>query len=158
MPSVPLWAPILVIVGLVFGCDRVAPERARSECRIDQIIDGDSLRCQDGRELRLQCVDAPEWNQHPWGDRAKRALSDAVAGSYMSLLDYGQDRYQRYVVQLRAADGSNPVLDLVEQGAVAVYPRFCTERAYYLAQQRARDAGRGIWSQAGLHQAPWKWR
>jgi endonuclease YncB( thermonuclease family) len=55
--------------------------------------------------------------------------------------------------------GSEPLnLALVSAGQAAVYPQHCRDGRYYAAQDRARDAGLGVWARAGEQQRPWEWR
>jgi endonuclease YncB( thermonuclease family) len=49
-------------------------------------------------------------------------------------------------------------LAMVEAGQAAVYPRYCQDPAYYAAERRAREAGRGIWEKEGEQQRPWESR
>jgi endonuclease YncB( thermonuclease family) len=51
------------------------------------VLDGDSLRCADRREIRLLLIDAPEWGQAPWGDLARAVLVDlAPPGSSLDVV------------------------------------------------------------------------
>lgn len=39
-----------------------------------------------------------------------------------------------------------------------VYPRYCSEQRYSVAERQARQAGQGVWTEPGLQQRPWEWR
>ncbi len=64
----------------------------------------------------------------------------------------------RPVVELIRDDGWNLGLELVREGYMAVYPKYCDEPAYFSAEECARAARRGIWSVPGAQQRPWEWR
>ena len=47
---------------------------------------------------------------------------------------------------------------MVAAGQAVVYPHYCNDRAYYRAEEQARQSARGIWSRPGLQQRPWEYR
>ena len=152
-------------IGIVLGVMVLActaersVQRISSSCQGAIALDGDTIACHDGRRIRLQCVDAPELAQHPWGAQATAALAAVLpaSGEALHLVEFGVDQYGRTIAQLRVS-GDNPILALVRQGHMAVYKRYCTERAYYLSQAEAQREKRGIWRQSGWQQQPWVWR
>lgn len=116
------------------------------------ISDGDSLRLQDGRRVRLLQVDAPERGECHY-DASARALAALLPrGSEVRMerdpaLDEHDD-FGRLLRYLRARD-VNVNLRLVERGAAAPY-LFRGERGRYAvallgAAERARAARRGFW-------------
>ena len=50
------------------------PPMSSGDCVLSYVIDGDSVRCADGRAIRLLSIDAPEMAQEPWGARAREEL------------------------------------------------------------------------------------
>lgn len=131
-------------------------------CRLERVLDGDSLRldCR-GRpvNVRLHCIDAPEKNQRPWGDRSRANLL-RIAPSELILLPIEQDRFGRTVADVYTIDPERRLLNLeqVRSGQAAVYDRYCDDPRYFRAEREARDAKRGIWSQRGEQQTPWTFR
>jgi endonuclease YncB( thermonuclease family) len=97
----------------------------------------------------------------PWGKESRDHLR-RITPATITLRRLDTDRYGRIVGEVFAgADttGSEPLnLALVSAGQAAVYPQHCRDGRYYAAQDRARDAGVGVWARAGEHQQPWVWR
>lgn len=125
------------------------------------VHDGDTLTVhhhQDWLRVRLHCLDAPESDQRPWGDQATTALRDlAPPGSRVDLRVHTRDVYGRLVAEV-LVDGVEVNLVQVRTGRAAVYRRYCEDRRFFRAEAEAREAGRGIWAEPGLHQTPWRWR
>lgn len=122
--------------------------------------DGDTCTIRDGAAeltVRLYCIDAPELDQYPWGDRARAALG-LSSGDRVTLVRHGADRYGRVIAEIIRPDGQNVGLELVRAGHAAVYRRYCPAGAYYRAEDEARRAGVGIWRRPGEQQTPWEWR
>ena len=122
--------------------------------------DGDTCTVLEGAtelKVRLYCIDAPELDQYPWGDRARAALG-LSRGDRVTLVRHGVDRYGRVIAEIIRPDGQNAGLELVRAGHAAVYRRYCPADAYYRAEDAARRAGGGIWRRLGEQQTPWEWR
>lgn len=152
--------PTAVLAALTFGT------ASAEQCIVDHCHDGDTctLRCGIGSDVvrrvkvRLHCIDAPEIGQEPWGRWSAQGLQHyAPAGAKVELVPLRPDKYGRMVGVLRL-NGASLNLEMVRQGFAAVYEKYCAEPAYYQAQDEARAAGRGIWSQPGVQQRPWEWR
>jgi endonuclease YncB( thermonuclease family) len=121
------------------------------------VYDGDSLRLEDGRKLRLIGIDTPELGRDSAPDRPGaepararlRRLLDARAGRV--LLRPGiepSDRYGRRLVHLYLPDGRNLARLMLAEGlgfAVAVPPNLRHLDCYFDAEGRARSARRGLW-------------
>lgn len=129
-------------------------------CDVRSVVDGDTYRLMcDGKKVnaRLYCIDAPEMDQAPWGEVARDKLA-ALTTRRVQVQVKALDRWQRPVVEIVTQGEPSPGLALVAAGGAAVYPRYCTDPAYFAAEATARAAGLGIWSTAGLQQTPWIWR
>ena len=136
------------------------------------VLDGDSLRVA-GTEVRLEGLDAPEWDQlcsrRQWkprqyrtyrcGAEAKAALIALIAGRPVTCEGVVQpdggvrDRYNR-VLGICSAGGVELNAAMVESGHARAFVRY--SQRYVPQEDRAREARRGIW--AGPHMAPWDWR
>ena len=85
------------------------------------VIDGDSIRLGNGREVRLLGFDAPEWGTCGfWPARSKmgRLISDGVRLRHRS----GHDRYGRILAYVRTRDGRDAGTVMLRKGlAVARY-------------------------------------
>lgn len=122
------------------------------------VVDGDTVRLADGRDVRLVGIEAPK--PAPGGrNRAMRELAGQAISALESLvlgravtLHYGgreSDRHGRRLAQLSLADGSWVQGILLRRGMARVRS-FADNRALVhemLEQERAaRAARRGIWS------------
>lgn len=155
------WA--ISLIGLVLpwlpSCETLP---RRSVCTVNSIHDGDTLRLTCGGErikVRLYCIDAPEMGQRPWG-RESRDYLRAITPGRVTLIARTRDRYGRTVGELITADQEQENLNLamVWSGQAAVYPKYCSDRSYYQAEEQARKIRSGIWSRSGRQQRPWQWR
>ncbi|MGM1051816.1 MAG: thermonuclease family protein [Pseudomonadota bacterium] len=128
-------------------------------CRVLNIYDGDTVTvtCSGQRErVRLYCIDAPEMDQAHWGRQSRDTLR-RITPSHVSIVTHDRDRYGRVIGEL--FDGERSLnMALVEAGEAVVYPQYCSERRYAVAERLARQAGLGVWGQPGLQQRPWEWR
>lgn len=89
--------------------------------------DGDTVTCQNRERIRLLLIDAPEMDQGPFGEMAKRVLEELVSvGDTVGLeLDVQKrDRYRRVLAYLYSSDGRMVNRELARQGFVVplVYP------------------------------------
>jgi endonuclease YncB( thermonuclease family) len=132
--------------------------------RVLRVIDGDSLVL-DVRgslfEIGLAGVDAPELNQ-PWGPGAAEHLRRMIAGAFV-VVDAHTTRDSGMVGSIRFK-GRDLGLDLIEAGLAWSLFRgdpadgpAATPHAYTRAEQAARAAGRGLWSDENPV-PPWQWR
>ncbi len=131
-------------------------------CQLVAVVDGDSLRlnCQGKTvAVRLHCIDAPEKQQKPWGNRSREALK-ALAPQQLELVAIEKDRYGRTVGDVYTADAAHVLLNLeqVKTGNAAVYVQYCEDKRFFRAERDARKAKLGIWSRKGEHQTPWTFR
>lgn len=143
-------------VVLAAGCgggEEAAPLERAGAGVVETVVDGDTLRLEDGRRVRLVQIDAPEEETECYGPEATRELIRlAGRGSRVELesdpaLDDADDggRLLRYV----RVDGRNVNLELVARGAASPY-FFRSERGRYAddlldAARAARRDARGFW-------------
>jgi endonuclease YncB( thermonuclease family) len=125
------------------------------------VVDGDSLRIA-GVAIRLEGIDAPEWDQsctdsegRSWlcGRAASRQLRDRIRGQALTCRPRARDRYGRVVAICALADGSDVNAWLVRQG-LAVASGYSA--LYASEEAAARDERRGIWQ--GAFTPPSEWR
>ena len=131
--------------------------------RVVEIVDGDTVVLDDGRQVRLVGTQAPKlplgrkgYKAWPLGLQSKSALSKLVAGK-MVTLRYGglrQDRHGRQLAHLFVTTGDKPLWvqgEMVSTGFARTYS-FSDNRACVRTLQKreagARQAGLGIWSLA----------
>lgn len=154
---------LLLILASLLSCTTAAALQLPG--RVSYVVDGDSLVL-DVRGSRyaveLAGIDAPELNQ-PWGAAAAGRLRQQLAGVFVVVegrMD-GPDRISGTIV-LRGRDIGLRMIDdglawsLYRDDRDALQPTE-TPHPYWLAEQHARDARRGLW-QNDEPVAPWEWR
>jgi len=123
-----------------------------------EIVDGDTLILDDGRQVRLVGLQAPKLplgrpNFKPWplGEEAKSVLRELTLGKRLSLSYGGRktDRYGRHLAHLHDDDGNWIQGAMLRRGYARVYS-FPDNRRWVdrmLEREReARAARRGIWA------------
>lgn len=142
-------------------CDyAVAPKRIQGV--VTGVTDGDTLKVDNRYTVRLDSIDAPEMRQ-TYGVNSKANLSNLVQGRQVTVTYGKTDRYGRIVGQVFDSSCNLINLQQVQQGAAWYYAAYRCEisaplrSAYAQAQDQARAARRGLWSQ-GSPTAPWVWR
>lgn len=131
-----------------------------SPCQIERITDGDTVRCRDGRRIRLLLIDAPELSQRPWGTRARDAVARlAPVGTRVTVERDVQptDRYGRTLAYLYLPDGRMLNEALAAEGFVvaSVYPPNVQHvERIRAAVARARSARRGLWATPAFSCSP----
>ncbi|MGL6280436.1 MAG: thermonuclease family protein [Gaiella sp.] len=160
LPAAALAALLLLAAA---GCTRPADDaggeipNGGARAVVEWVIDGDSLRLTDGREVRLVQIDAPEVSSDCFERDAARTLIELAKGERVWLeRDQALDDVDTYGRLLRYVfvDGSNVNLALVANGAAAPY-FFRGQRGRYAGallaaarEARARDAG--LWGACPL--------
>src|SRR6516225_8137510 len=125
------------------------------------VIDGDTIEIA-GTHIRLEGIDAPEWDQtctdaqgKPWpcGRAATSELKAHVRGRELTCNARAFDRYKRVLAVCALPDGSDINAWMVQQGWAVDYG---FARIYESEQAEAEKARRGIW--AGSFTPPSQWR
>ncbi len=131
--------------------------------RVVGVTDGDTLTVlQSGvggapieRQIRLAGIDAPERHQ-PFGRQARQTLSGLCYGQTAQINTESVDRYGRVVGEVQCG-GVSANLAMVQSGMAWAYVRYQPPAAYIQAEQKARAARIGLWSDP--HPIPpWEWR
>ena len=123
---------------------------------VKKVYDGDTLLLSDGRKIRFLGVNTPEVegrhkSAEAGGERAKVWLRQRLEGRKVSLqFDVEkEDKYQRTLAHVFDQDKRHINLELIERGLAmaSIYPpNLKFVEALVAAQQRAKQAGLGIWS------------
>lgn len=122
---------------------------------VTSIHDGDSFRA--GKQaFRLWGIDAPELNQR-WGTAARESLRELLTGVETVTIERHGTSWKRIVI--RAESGGKDVsLELLKMGLAWYLPEFAPKREDYReAEQEAREARRGLWSDENPV-SPAEWR
>ncbi|MEW8316775.1 MAG: thermonuclease family protein [Candidatus Thiodiazotropha endolucinida] len=123
---------------------------------VSSIYDGDTLRLEDGRRIRLIGVNTPELGQgtadEPNAEEAKHLLEILVkrsGGSVRICMDAERrDRYGRLLAHLYDHRGDSINRRMLKQGAgylVAVPPNLRNHECYKHAEKEARKGEKGVW-------------
>lgn len=147
----------LIIFGLLLAFNLTA---ATITGKVVSVADGDTITVLDaGRKqhkVRFHGIDTPETGQ-PFGTKAKQFTSAKTFGKTVTVRVTDKDRYGR-TVGVVMVGGENVNLALVSAGLARWYQRYApNEKALQRAEQEAKQAKRGIWSQSNPI-APWDWR
>ncbi len=138
--------------------------------RVVGVSDGDTLTLLVGRErerIRLASIDAPETAHgrnrpgQPFGQAARKALAERVAGGTYTFTCYERDRYQRHICDLPLGDGETVSRQMVASGMAWANQqgggKYMRDPALPGLQDHARARRLGLWAQPGAV-APWEWR
>ncbi len=122
------------------------------------VIDGDTIRLQDGRHVRFIGLNTPELGRdgrppQPYAREAAGALRELLEPHQRQvLLRYGQeqhDRYGRTLAHPYLPGRDNITAELIRQGlatALVVPPNTHHLDCYQRAERQAREQRRGIWT------------
>lgn len=125
--------------------------------QVARVVDGDTLKLNDGRSVRLIGVNAPELahggrTTEPFAEAARQRLQALVAANdgELTLLPgrQGKDHYGRTLAHLFDRQGNNIEAQLLAEGLgylVAVAPNTELTACQQAAERQARSAGRGLW-------------
>lgn len=125
--------------------------------QVERVIDGDTLRLKDGRNVRMVGLNTPETGKkgrsaEPFADAAKRRLQTLVDESdrtvSLQVGQQGKDRYGRVLAHLYGRNGANLEAQLLSEGLgylVAVSPNVALVDCQQAAERTARQAGLGLW-------------
>ncbi len=121
------------------------------------LLDGDQIR----HKIRLAGIDAPESRQ-PYGQWARRSLSEMVEGQWVQVHYDKSDRYGRLVGKIEL-DGRDINLEQLRRGLAWHYKQYQNEQSvsdrqiYAQTEAQAQKAQRGLWRDS-QPQAPWDYR
>ncbi|MFA7438108.1 thermonuclease family protein [Castellaniella sp.] len=138
--------------------------------RVVNVADGDTLTLlvQGQRQrIRLASIDAPETGHgrmrpgQPFGQAARRALAQRVAGQTLTLTCYEQDHYGREICDIPLSGGETVNRLLVAQGLAWANEqgggKYLRDPELRVLEARAREQRLGLWQQPGAV-PPWTWR
>lgn len=152
-----------VVVALVSAWHIAGAETLQG--RVVGIHDGDTVTVVDTNrqqyKIRLAGIDAPESKQ-AYGSRSKQNLSKWLYNRQVIVKWNKRDRYGR-TVGVVLVDGHDVNLEQVRAGMAWWYRQYAKEQtlpdrqAYELAENEAKAAKRGLWSDLEAV-PPWAWR
>ncbi|WP_223457595.1 MULTISPECIES: thermonuclease family protein [unclassified Pseudomonas] len=132
---------------------------------VQRVVDGDTLRLSDGRNVRMIGLNTPELGKNgrsdePFAVVARKRLEALVAASdgQVGLLPgkESKDHYGRTLAHVYGADGANLEAQMLAEGLgfqVAVAPNVDLVACQQAAERSARQAGLGVWRQSPVLKA-----
>ncbi|WP_256737459.1 thermonuclease family protein [Pseudomonas sp. dw_358] len=133
-----------------------------AQVQVRHVVDGDTLRLQDGRSVRLIGLNAPELGRkgrsdEPFAVAARQRLQALVRASDGRLLlqpgREASDKYGRTLAHLYSLNGTNLETQLLAQGLayqIAVAPNVDRADCQRRAELQARAAGLGLWRRSPM--------
>lgn len=125
------------------------------------IADGDTMEVLYHKKtvkIRLAHIDAPEKRgSQPFGNNAKKALSDLCFGRTVRVNAQSYDRYQRLIAVVINDKHQNVNQEMVKQGLAWHYKKYSSDAAYAQLQVEARKKRVGLWQDKNPIE-PWLWR
>ncbi|WP_133751048.1 thermonuclease family protein [Pseudomonas sp. LP_7_YM] len=133
--------------------------------QVQRVVDGDTLRLNDGRSVRMIGLNAPETGKkgqsaQPFAEAAKRRLQALVDDSdgqvSLRIGEQATDRYGRTLANVYGRDGENLEAILLAEGLgylVAVSPNVALVDCQQAAEKAARQAGLGLWRNSPVQSA-----
>jgi endonuclease YncB( thermonuclease family) len=123
---------------------------------VKEVLDGDSMRLDNGVEVRLKGIDAPELGR-PFSNEATHALRGLVLARKVRLEYEAReiaDRYGRLLAFVSTEECPCVSEALVRSGLAWIYrqrPGTSRHERLLQAQREALSSGRGLWSVSNLH-------
>lgn len=127
---------------------------------VRNVVDGDTLRLQDGRSVRLIGLNAPELGRkgrtdEPFAVAAKRRLQALVDASDGQVMVWpgaeAKDKYGRTLAYLYDRDGASLEDPLLREGLafhVAIAPNVARVDCQRQAEARAQASALGVWKRS----------
>lgn len=142
----------------------LAPAAAAETAHVRHTLDGDSLVLDDGRQVRLIGVNAPEFGhdgrpEQPLARAAQQRLAALTEGRTVTLVFEQErtDRHGRSLAHVRLADGTHVEEVLLREGLawmIAISPNVAELARLQAAEDEARRQNRGVWGRPEYRPAP----
>jgi micrococcal nuclease len=156
-----VWAALIVFPAVVLPFTILAGQQkgleSGGDATVIEIVDGDTLRLDTGKEVRLVGLQAPKlplgranFKAWPLGEEAKSALTRMTSGKRLRL-SYGgrkSDRYGRLLAHLHDGEGNWIQGEMLRLGWARVYSfpdNRRLVREMLALERQARLLKRGIW-------------
>jgi len=133
-----------------------------AEFFVSNVIDGDTLRLQDGRRIRLIGIDTPELGgrgrvTQPYADKARQHLAERIKANGnkvgVSIGEQSHDRYGRVLAHIYDQAGVSLEEQLIAAGLayhVVIAPNVALAQCLAQAESKARIKGIGLWKNAAF--------
>jgi endonuclease YncB( thermonuclease family) len=139
----------LALLAALIGAAAFAGARGAATRQVVRVVDGDTVRLDDGEAVRLLGIDTPERHEPLYVEASKRLAALVDRRSVALEFDHTRrDHYKRLLAHLWVGDTLvNEVMVASGLARVYMWPPDTLHRQRLVAAQRAaRKAGLGIWS------------
>jgi len=164
MHKVKTTAVVAPILALLFSSSLAMADTITG--KVVSVADGDTVTILDStfaqHRIRFAQIDAPETSHgknqptQAFGEKSKQSMAGMVFGKVVSADCATTDRYGRSVCTV-FVDGIDTNLEQVKRGMAMVYRQYAHDAAYYRAEDEAKAAHLGVWSEESPT-PPWEWR
>jgi endonuclease YncB( thermonuclease family) len=163
-PAAPFLCPALLLCAALWsGSQTLAADlpcgyaHVDARSRVVHVFDGDTIKLEDGRRVRLIGINTPELGHRGAPDEAlaveaRDALEHILdSGGYRVLLQYGSelhDHYGRLLAHVFLSNGENVAVRLLQQGlatTLVVPPNTRELQCYRQLEDKARARHAGLW-------------
>lgn len=151
----------------VFGQAQVKPQVALSlknktfVAKVIRILDGDTMEIlyqNTPTKIRLAHIDCPEKRKsQPFGNNAKKALSDLCFGQNVTVYGENYDRNKRLIAVVVNAKKQVVNQQMIKQGMAWHFKKYSKDASYARLEVEARRNKIGLWGDSNPI-APWEWR
>ncbi|MDQ0636878.1 endonuclease YncB(thermonuclease family) [Pedobacter sp. W3I1] len=129
--------------------------------KVIRIMDGDTMEVLYQRQpikIRLAHIDCPEKRgSQPFGNQAKKALSDLCFGQMVSVQGQKYDRYKRLIAIIINNNKQVVNQEMIRLGMAWHYKKYSSDPLYAQLEITARKNKVGLWQDSSAV-APWEWR
>lgn len=129
--------------------------------KVIRIMDGDTMEIlyqNQPIKIRLAHIDCPEKNgTQPFGNNAKKALSDLCFGQMVNIYGEKYDRYKRLIAVVINSKKQNVNQEMIKQGMAWHFIKYSSDVSYTKLELEAKKNKIGLW-QDSHPVAPWEWR
>ena len=129
--------------------------------KVIRIMDGDTMEVlykNTPRKIRLAHIDCPEnKGAQPFGNKAKKALSDLCFGQMVTVHGEKLDRYGRLIAIV--TNDQNQVInqEMIKRGMAWHFKKYSHDSVYANLEIAARKNRIGLWQEPNPS-PPWEWR
>jgi len=166
--TIGLTASFVLLLFSLYGRYQAETQSKQDYVRVVGVNDGDTITVllEGKREkVRLIGIDAPEFQQSPWGQKSKKYLSDLLKTSQWTVsLEFDiekRDVHGRLLSYIWTPDKRMVNVQMLSEGYAMLYtfpPNIRYVDEFKKAQEVARKNSLGIWRQGGLKETPWEYR
>ncbi|GGI23281.1 thermonuclease family protein [Pedobacter mendelii] len=129
--------------------------------KVIRIIDGDTMEVLYKHapvKVRLAHIDCPEKRgSQPFGNNAKKALSDLCFGQMVNVKGEKYDRYKRLIAVVINKKKQIINQEMIRQGMAWHFKKYSSDKLYAKLEIIAREKKVGLWHDVNPI-APWEWR